>query len=58
MNRKLVYNYLFGVGENINNTDFLLKEEIHFLKQFCNFSRLPSEKTYMKGIKKLIKNFK
>jgi hypothetical protein len=56
VNRKLVYNYLFGVGENINNTDFLLKEEIHFLKQFCNFSRLPSEKTYMKGIKKLIKN--
>jgi hypothetical protein len=56
VNRKLVYNYLFRIEENLDNTDFLLKGEIDFLKQFCNFSRLPSEKTYTKEIKKLIKN--
>lgn len=55
INQKLVYNYLFRVGEDVD-TDFLLKEEIDFLNQFCNFSRLPSEKTYTKEIKKLIKN--
>jgi hypothetical protein len=56
VNRKLVYNYLFRIEENLDITDFLLKGEIDFLKQFCNFSKLPSEKTYMKEIKKLIKN--
>jgi hypothetical protein len=56
VNRKLVYNYLFRIEENLDITDFLLKGEIDFLKQFCNFSRLPSEKTYTKEIKKLIKN--
>lgn len=55
INQKLVYNYLFRVDED-GDTDFLLKEEIDFLNQFCNFSRLPSEKTYTKEIKKLIKN--
>src|SRR5215217_1830904 len=55
INQKLVYNYLFRVEEDLD-TDFLLKEEIDFLNQFCNFSRLPSEKTYTKEIKKLIKN--
>ena len=55
INQKLVYNYLFRVDED-RDTDFLLKEEIDFLNQFCNFSRLPSEKTYTKEIKKLIKN--
>lgn len=55
INQKLVYNYLFRVDEDVD-TDFLLKEEIDFLNQFCNFSRLPSEKTYTKEIKKLIKN--
>jgi hypothetical protein len=56
VNRKLVYNYLFRIEENLDITDFLLKGEIDFLKQFCNFSRLPSEKAYTKEIKKLIKN--
>ncbi|HYZ95948.1 MAG TPA: hypothetical protein VE524_05000 [Nitrososphaeraceae archaeon] len=55
INQKLVYNYLFRVEEDLD-TDFLLKEEIDFLNQFCNFSKLPSEKIYMKEIKKLIKN--
>lgn len=55
INQKLVYNYLFRVEEDLD-TDFLLKEEIDFLNQFCNFSRLPSEKIYTKEIKKLIKN--
>jgi hypothetical protein len=55
INQKLVYNYLFRVDEDVD-TDFLLKEELDFLNQFCNFSRLPSEKTYTKEIKKLIKN--
>ena len=55
INQKLVYNYLFRVEEDLD-TDFLLKEEIGFLNQFCNFSKLPSEKIYTKEIKKLIKN--
>jgi len=55
INQKLVYNYLFR-GEEDLDTDFLLKEEIDFLNQFCNFSKLPSEKIYTKEIKKLIKN--
>ncbi|HJU59478.1 MAG TPA: hypothetical protein VJ583_06990 [Nitrososphaeraceae archaeon] len=55
INQKLVYNYLFRVDEDVD-TDFLLKEELDFLNQFCNFSRLPSEKTCTKEIKKLIKN--
>ena len=55
INQKLVFNYLFRVDEDVD-TDFLLKEEIDFLNQFCNFSGLPSEKTYTKEIKKLIKN--
>jgi len=55
INQKLVYNYLFRVEEDLD-TDFLLKEEIDFLNQFSNFFRLPSEKTYTKEIKKLIKN--
>jgi hypothetical protein len=55
INQKLVFNYLFRSEENLN-IDFLLKEEIDFLKQFCNFSKLPSEKTYKKQIKKLIKD--
>jgi len=55
INQKLVYNYLFRVEEDLD-TDFLLKEEIDFLNHFCNFSRLPSEKSYTKEIKKLIKN--
>ena len=55
INQKLVYNYLFRVEEDLD-TDFLLKEEIDFLNQFCNFSKLPSEKIYTKEIKKLIKN--
>jgi hypothetical protein len=54
INQKLVYNYLFRVEDL--DTDFLLKEEIDFLNQFCNFSRLPSEKIYTKEIKKLMKN--
>ena len=55
INQKLVYNYLFRVEEDLD-ADFLLKEEIDFLNQFCNFSKLPSEKIYTKEIKKLIKN--
>lgn len=55
INQKLVFNYLFRSEENLN-IDFVLKEEIDFLKQFCNFSKLPSEKTYKKQIKKLIKD--
>lgn len=55
INQKLVYNYLFTVDEDLD-TDFLLNEEIDFLNQFCNFIRIPSEKTYTKEIKKLIKN--
>ena len=55
INQKLVFNYLFRSEENLN-IDFLLKEEIDFLKQFCNFSKLPSEKTNKKQIKKLIKD--
>ena len=55
INQKLVFNYLFRSEENLN-IDFLLKEEIDFLKQFCNFSTLPSEKTNKKQIKKLIKD--
>lgn len=55
INQKLVYNYLFRIEEDLD-TDFLLKEEIDFLNQFCNFSKLPSEKIYTKEIKKLIKN--
>jgi len=55
INQKLVFNYLFRSEENLN-IDFLLKEEIDFLNQFCNFSKLPSEKTYKKQIKKLIKD--
>lgn len=54
INQKLVFNYLFRSEENLN-IDFLLKEEIDFLKQFYNFSTLPSEKTNKKQIKKLIK---
>ena len=54
INQKLVFNYLFRSEENLN-LDFLLKEEIDFLKQFYNFSTLPSEKTNKKQIKKLIK---
>ena len=55
INQKLVFNYLFRSEENLI-TDFLLKEEIDFLKQFCNFSKLPSEKTNKKQIKKLIRD--
>jgi hypothetical protein len=55
INQKLVFNYLFRSEENLN-IDFLLKEEIDFLKQFCNFSKLPSEKTNKKQIKKLLKD--
>jgi hypothetical protein len=55
INQKLVYNYLFRVEEDLD-TDYLLKEERDFLNQFSNFFRLPSEKTYTKEIKKLIKN--
>jgi hypothetical protein len=55
INQKLVFNYLFRSEENLN-IDFVLKEEIDFLRQFCNFSKLPSEKTYKKQIKKLIKD--
>ena len=55
INQKLVFNYLFRSEENLN-IDFLLKEEIDFLKQFCNFSKLPSEKTKKKQIKKLLKD--
>ena len=54
INQKLVFNYLFRSEENLT-LDFLLKEEIDFLKQFSNFSTLPSEKTNKKQIKKLIK---
>ena len=54
INQKLVFNYLFRSEENLT-LDFLLKEEIDFLKQFYNFSALPSEKTNKKQIKKLIK---
>ena len=54
INQKLVFNYLFRSEENLS-LDFLLKEEIDFLKQFSNFSTLPSEKTNKKQIKKLIK---
>jgi hypothetical protein len=54
INQKLVFNYLFRSEENLT-LDFLLKEEIDFLKQFYNFSSLPSEKTNKKQIKKLIK---
>jgi hypothetical protein len=55
INQKLVFNYLFRSEENLT-LDFLLKEEIDFLKQFYNFSTLPSEKTNKKQIKKLIKS--
>lgn len=55
INQKLVFNYLFRSEENLN-INFLLKEEIDFLKQFYNFSTLPSEKTNKKQIKKLIKD--
>jgi hypothetical protein len=55
INQKLVFNYLFRSEENLN-INFLLKEEIDFLKQFCNFSKLPSEKTKKKQIKKLLKD--
>ena len=55
INQKLVFSYLFRSEENLI-TDFLLKEEIDFLKQFCNFSKLPSEKTNKKQIKKLIRD--
>jgi hypothetical protein len=55
INQKLIFNYLFRSEENLN-INFLLKEEIDFLKQFCNFSKLPSEKTNKKQIKKLIKS--
>jgi hypothetical protein len=55
INQKLVFNYLFRSEENLN-INFLLKEEIDFLKQFCNFSKLPSEKTNKKQIKKLLKD--
>ena len=55
INQKLVFNYLFRSEENLT-LDFLLKEEVDFLKQFYNFSTLPSEKTNKKQIKKLIKD--
>ena len=55
INQKLVFNYLFRSEENLA-INFLVNEEIDFLNQFCNFSRLPSEKTNKKQIKKLIKN--
>jgi hypothetical protein len=55
INQKLVFNYLFRSEENLN-INFLLKEEIDFLKQFYNFSKLPSEKTNKKQIKKLLKD--
>jgi hypothetical protein len=55
INQKLVFNYLFRSEENLN-INFLLKEERDFLKQFYNFSTLPSEKTNKKQIKKLIKD--
>ena len=55
INQKLIFNYLFRSEENLN-INFLLKEEIDFLKQFCNFSKLPSEKTKKKQIKKLLKD--
>jgi hypothetical protein len=55
INQKLVFNYLFRSEENLD-LDFLLKEERDFLKQFYNFSTLPSEKTKKKQIKKLIKD--
>jgi hypothetical protein len=55
INQKLVFNYLFSSEENLY-LDFLLKEERDFLKQFYNFSTLPSEKTNKKQIKKLIKD--
>lgn len=55
INQKLVFNYLFRAEENLD-IDFLLNEEIDFLHQFCNFSRLPSEITNTKQIKRLIKN--
>lgn len=55
INQKLVFNYLFRSEENLA-IDFLVNEEIDFLNQFCNFSRLPSEKTNTKQIKRLIKN--
>ena len=54
INQKLVFNYLFRAEENLDID--LLNEEIDFLHQFCNFSRLPSEKTNTKQIKRLIKN--
>lgn len=56
INQKLVFNYLFRSEEENLDLDFLLKEEIDFLKQFYNFSTLPSEKTNKKQIKKLIKD--
>src|SRR5918994_1092079 len=56
INQKLVFNYLFRSEEENLDFDFLLKEEIDFLKQFYNFSTLPSEKTNKKQIKKLIKD--
>ncbi len=55
INQKLVFNYLFRSEENLD-LDFLLKQERDFLKQFYNFSTLPSEKTNKKQIKKLIKD--
>jgi hypothetical protein len=55
INQKLVFNYLFRSEEHLD-IDFLLNEEIDFLQQFCNFSRLPLEKTNTKQIKRLIKN--
>jgi hypothetical protein len=55
INQKLIFNYLFRSEENLD-LDFLLKEERDFLKQFYNFSTLPSEKTNKKQIKKLIKD--
>jgi hypothetical protein len=55
INQKLVFNYLFSSEENLD-LDFLLKEERDFLKQFYNFSTLPSEKTNKKQIKKLMKD--
>ena len=58
INQKLVYNYLFRVEEENLDTEFLLKKERDFLNQFSNFSRLPSEKTFMREIKRLIKNSK
>lgn len=56
INQKLVFNYLFRSEEENLDLDFLLKEEIDFLKQFYNFSTLPSERTNKKQIKKLIKD--